>query len=268
MLVLLPFLIVGVGVSTGICSAAGFSGGMLALMLVLLFLAGFVGALALFFLYLLIITSFVDQSRPQPRPSRFYQVSANYLLGLLTVLSRIRLHVSGTEKIPEERFLLVCNHRSNYDPIVTGWALRRFGLGFVSKPENMRRFIVGNLAHKCGYLPIDRDNDRAALKTILEAAARLRSGAMSFGVYPEGTRHAEEEMLPFRCGAFKIAQKADVPIVIAAIRGTDDVCKNFPWRATDVELTICGVLDRETVRTSKTTEIGDVVRECITSANT
>ena len=74
-------------------------------------------------------------------------------------------------------------------------------------------------------------------------------------------------MLPFRNGVFKIAQKAHAPIVIAAVRGADQVAKRAPWRATDVYFDICGVLDAESAAQYKTNEIGEVVQECIISAN-
>ena len=267
MLILLPFLIIGVGVSTGLCAAAGYGGILLPVMLVLFFLAAFIGSMAVAVLLLWVLSLFIDMEKPQETQPRFFLAIVNWVLGLIMLLSRIRLHVSGMEQLPEGRWLLVSNHRSNYDPIVTGWAFRHCGLAFVSKPENLRRPIVGKLIHKVGYLPIDRENDRAALRTILTAAERIRMDRMSYCIYPEGTRNPQPEMLPFRCGAFKIAQKAGVPIVIAAIRGTDDVCHRFP-RATDVYLDICGVLDADTVKASKTTEIGEVVRECIISANT
>ena len=268
MLVLLPFLIIGLGVSAGVCSAAGFSGIWLAVMLLVLFAAAFAGALLLFALLLAVLSAFVNKDKPQPVPSRFFHGLTGYALGLITTLFRIRLHVSGTELLPEGRWLLVCNHRSSFDPIVTGWALRDKKLAFISKPENLQIPIAGQILHKAGYLPIDRENDRAALRTILAASERMKAGSVSYGIYPEGTRHAEEEMLPFRNGAFKIAQKAGTPIVIAAVRGTDDVKKNAPWRATDVYLDVCRVLDAETVCKAKTAEIGEEVRRCIISADT
>lgn len=269
MLVLLPFILIGLGASVGICLAAGFGGVLLAGMLVALTAACAVAALVLFVAVLGLFSLFIDREKPQEEPNTFCRRAVCYVMGILTALSRIRLHVSGTELLPREgTWLLVCNHRSNYDPIVTGWALRRCNLAFISKPQNMHIPIAGRFIHKAGYLGIDRDNDRAALRTILLAAKRLKEGRCSYAIYPEGTRSHGTEMLPFRNGALKIAQKAGVPIVVAAVRGTEQVAKRAPWRATDVYLTICRVLDAETVTASKTTELGEEIRQCILSANT
>ena len=268
MLVLLPFLIVSAGISIGLCSALGYTGAVLGGMLLLLFAAAFVASLLLFVLFCGLMSLFVDQNKPQPKPSRFYRWLMHGIMALLTVLSRIRLQVSGTELLPAGRWLLVCNHRSNYDPIVTGWALRRYDMAFISKPKNFQIPIVGPVIHKAGFLPIDRENDRAALRTILTAAERLRQGTLSYAIYPEGTRNTGPGMLPFRNGAFKIAQKAGVPIVIACIQGSDDVKDRFPWRSTPIRLKICRVLDAETVKNSKTNEIGEEVQRCIISEST
>jgi len=268
MLVLLPFFIIGVGISAGVCSAAGYTGAVLAGMFAVYFVAAFVGSILLYVLCLALISVFVDKTKPQQNPDTFFCAMTNHVMGLLTVLSRIRLHVSGMELLPQGRWLFVCNHKSNYDPIVTGWALRRYGVAFISKPENFRLPLVSAFIHKSGSLPIDRENDRAALRTILAAAARMKQNLVSYIIYPEGSRNLGEGMLPFRNGAFKIAQKAGTPIVIASIRGTELIKKRFPWRSTDVYLNICKVLDAESVAERKTAEIGEEVRECIISANT
>ena len=265
---LFPFLIVSVLVALGLCIGLGYTGAAFLGMLLLLFLAAFVATLLLFVLFCGLMSLFVDQNKPQPVPDRFYCRLAHCIMALLTALSRIRLQFSGAELLPEGRWLLVCNHRSNYDPIVTGWALRRYDLAFISKPKNFRIPIAGPLAHKAGFLPIDRENDRAALRTILTAAERLRQGTLSYAIYPEGTRNTGPGMLPFRNGAFKIAQKAGVPIVIACIQGSDQVKDRFPWRSTTIRLKICRVLDAETVKNSKTNDIGEEVQQCIISEST
>ena len=266
MLVLLPYCITGLGLSIGLCSAAGYSGALLVVMLILWFVVGFVGGLLLLVLLIGLIALFVDCGKPQPSPSPFFSAVVTYVMGLLTALGRVRLHVSGTERIPEGRWLLVGNHRSAFDPIVTGWALRRYGLVFISKEENMRLPAVGQFLHKAGFLAIDRENDRAALRTILAAADDLKRDVASVGVYPEGTRNHGEGLLPFRNGVFKIAQKANAPVVAVAIRGSEEITRRAPWRATDVYLDVCGVMDAETVKQHKTQEIGEAVCEWITNS--
>ena len=234
----------------------------------LCFAGGYLALVLLFALVMLLSGVFVDPDKPVEEDSPFHRFMLNEFSRIALFFGGARVHSTGLEKVPRDgRFLLVSNHVTIFDPILFLHQIPWAKLGFIAKKEAFKIFLVGAYLRKTLCLPIDRENDRAALRTVLTAAERLRAGDLSYCVYPEGTRHPAEEMLPFRCGAFKIAQKAGVPIVIAAIRGTDDVCHRFP-RTTDVYLDICGVLDADTVKASKTTEIGEVVRECIISAST
>ncbi len=267
LLPLLPFLMIGVGTSAAVCIAVGYTGALLPLMLLVYLIAGFVGAQVLYVLILGVFSLFIDKKKPQKDPNRFFGALVVFTCGWLSAISRVRLHVNGLETIPEGRWLLVGNHRSCYDPIVTAWVLRKYTLAYISKPENIALPVVGSIVHKACYLPIDRDDDRAALRTVLTAADYMKRGVASVGIYPEGKRVRGEEMEPFRNGAFKPAQKAHVPIVVVAVKNTDLIKKNAPWRATDVYLSFCGVIDAETVSACKTGEIGEEVKKCINSAN-
>ena len=201
-IILLPFLILSAAGACACCIAIGYRGLAFAGMLLVFFAAGFFALLLALLVCIAIISIFIDVTKPQRRRDTFFQWLTGYVMGLVTVLSRIRLHVSGLEKIPEGRWLLVCNHRSNYDPIVAGWVLRRRGIAFISKPENLKIPVVGPVIHKACYLSIDREDDRAAIRTIQESADLIRRNVVSFGIFPEGTRSHSEEMLPFRNGAF------------------------------------------------------------------
>ena len=71
----------------------------------------------------------------------------------------------------------------------------------------------------------------------------LDDNVVSMGIYPEGaTNKTEEPLMPFRNGAFKIAQKAKVPIVVCVIENTEKILKNFPWQPTTVNLKVLEVL--------------------------
>jgi 1-acyl-sn-glycerol-3-phosphate acyltransferase len=69
-----------------------------------------------------------------------------------------------------------------------------------------------------GFVPIDRRNKEAAMRS-LEAGARSIREGNSFLIFPEGTRSKTAEMLPFKKGGFLMALKAQAPIVPVAISG-------------------------------------------------
>jgi 1-acyl-sn-glycerol-3-phosphate acyltransferase len=144
-----------------------------------------------------------------------------------------------------------------FDPlIVMGW-LQKPRVAFISKPSNLQIPVVGYCARAAGFLAIDRENDRAALKTVLQAADYLKRGLCAIGIYPEGTRSHTAEPLPFRAGAFKIAQKAHVPVVVAAVRGSEHAVRGLFLHRRVMQTDILEVIDADTVKSLSTRELSE-----------
>lgn len=233
-------------------------------MLIIYILLGMLGLFALYVLLLGICALLVDPKREYDREDPFYRLLLNSATVLGIVFLRIRVHASGIERIPQDaKVLFVENHRSNFDPIITWYALKKWKMAFISKPENFRIPFFGRIIRKCCFLPIDRENPRNAIVTIHKAAALIEKGTLSVGVYPEGTRSKTRELLPFHNGVFKIAQKANAPIVVLCISGTENISKNTPFRPTDVYLDVVGVFSCEEIKTAKTEQIGTMVRHLL-----
>ncbi len=189
------------------------------------------------------------------------------IVGLLCRIGRLRITVKGWENVPGGPFLLVGNHRSNYDPIATLWAMRQRGVdvAFVTKPENMKLPLVP-MIHRANFLTIDREDPRKAIATINAAAELLKNSVVNVGIYPEGTRSKGREMLPFHNAVFKIAQRAKVPIVVVCATGTEKIGANVPWRRTDVTLNFCQRIERDEVAASSTKQLGELVRQSLEQA--
>ncbi len=196
---------------------------------------------------------------------RFMLVS----LHLFFQLVRVKVHVRGAEKIPDDgKFLFVGNHISSYDPLITLLTLRKKNLAFVSKKENLQVKFAGAYIHKAGCIGLDRENNREAVKAINAAAQNITEGVCAMGIYPEGwVNKTVEGLLPFRNGAFKIAQKAKVPMVIATIANTRKIEPNIKkLRRTDVYLEIVDVIPYENFAELKTNEIGNTVYDIMLNA--
>ena len=67
------------------------------------------------------------------------------------------------------------------------------------------------------------------------------------------------QLLPFRNGAFKIAQKAGVPIVVCALTNTKAILKNMFRKHTEVWLDVLRVVPAEDLVGKTTIEIGEHV---------
>ena len=220
-------------------------------------LAAFLGLNLIFFLGLLLISLPVKE-QPIKEQKPIYRWACVAFSIWACGMAGVRIHMSGEQLIPKDgRFVFVCNHRSLFDPLTAIVALRQYNVSFISKPSNMKLPVIGKLAWGAGYLPIDRENDRNALKTIVQAVKYLKEDICSIGIYPEGTRSRGEGMLPYHAGSFKLPQKAGVPIVIASSRNTDQVFKNIFRRRTDVYLDILDVIPADRVCASDTTELSE-----------
>lgn len=208
----------------------------------------------------------VDKNEPQEKPSKFWQWNMNELAEIVCAIVGARVTVTGTEKLPKDRrYLMVCNHRSIFDPIAS---IKFFGAKefvYISKPENFNIPIGGAIMHKCGCLPINRDNNREALGTIKQASKCIEDDIASVVIYPEGTRSREDKLLPFHAGSFKIAQRVGAPVVIAAIHGTDAIVRNVPLKKTKIDIDILDVLDGDFVKSHSTKELAELSQNMIQS---
>ena len=207
----------------------------------------FLGLGLLYFLLLWFLCAIVRLDRPQQEDSRLYRMlTALTAQAALTVL-RMRVHTDGLEKTPKSgRFLLVCNHLDNLDPVTLLWFFRKSQLAFISKRENSTMFLVGKLMHKILCQLVNRENDREALKTILRCIDILKKDQASVAVFPEGYTSLDGKLHPFRAGVFKIAMKAKVPVVVCTLQNTQKVFPNIRrLRPTDVHLHLVAVIPPE-----------------------
>lgn len=201
---------------------------------------------------------FVNPNKLYEKGSPFYRGMFNILVRIGLFFSRVKIRYEGDSKIPDGRFLLISNHRSNFDPLVTAVAMRKYKLAFISKKENLTMPVFGRVVRRICYMPLERDDPRDALTIINHSAKLIKNNECSVCVYPEGKRSFSNELLPFHAGVLKIAQKATVPIVVATIEGTELVRDRFP-RKTEVTLRIIDVVSAEEARSKRSVELGEIL---------
>lgn len=128
--------------------------------------------------------------------------------------------ILGEENVPkDEAVLYVGNHRSYFDILLTYIRVPR-PTGYVAKVEMLRYPLLSNWMKNLHCLFLDRSDIKKGLKTILTGVEKVKSG-ISICIFPEGTRNkTNDTFLPFKDGSFKIAEKANAPIVPITINNS------------------------------------------------
>lgn len=129
----------------------------------------------------------------------------------------------GLERVPQDTpVLYIGNHRSYFDILLTYVHVSR-PTGYISKLEMDRWPILNLWMRRLHCLFLDRNDLRQGLKVILTSIEKVKSG-ISICVFPEGTRCSEPDaFLPFHNGSFRIAEKANCPIVPICINNANAI---------------------------------------------
>lgn len=236
---------------------------------VLLSVGGFVGAFivlnVLYILLLLLISFFFSKEEPRRESCFWRRWTVRSVAWILNVL-RVRVKVEGRELIPKEPMVLVSNHRSDFDPMVAMVAFSRRPLVYISKESNLRIPIAGAFVRRCHFLPIDRENPRAALGTLKKAANLMQERGFDIGIYPEGTRSYKGGPKPFKEGAFLMAKQAGAPIVLMTTEGTEEIAGHVVVRRNMVHLRILRTISAEEVAATSARELMRLSEETLLAA--
>ena len=245
--------------ATGLC---GLTGGFDGLGTVLLWLGSFVGFVVLgcltCFLVIWVEARRTDKTREFESDDPYIRRIVKLYAPAVFRLVGCKIETVGTELLPKDgRFLLVSNHLCDLDP---GFFLKTFcddQLAFIAKKEVYDMPIIGILMRRLLCQFVNRENDREALKTILKCIAILKEDKASVAVFPEGRITKDGKLLhDFRPGVFKIAQKANVPIVVCTLKGPENLFANVKrLRRTTVRLHLTGVIPAEELKGVTTVDI-------------
>lgn len=143
-----------------------------------------------------------------------------------------RMDWQGIEHIPASGgVVLACNHLSNLDPVLLAAACPR-QISYLAKIELFKVPILGSLVRRYGAIPLRRS---ASDPEAIRLAEHVLEQGQLLALFPEGTRSRDGQLKPFRFGAARMALKYEVPLVPAAIIGTEAAMPagaKFPRRVT------------------------------------
>lgn len=248
--------------AAGICLySEAFAGLAWLWMLPACFVGSFLLQAVLVFGLFVLICALIDPDKPRDADSPWFRWFVMQVVHAILTVLPIRVRLQGKDKLPKEgRFLLVSNHLNNIDPAFFYYCFPKSQLAFVGKKETGSMFLVNKVMPKLLCPSINRENDREALKTILRCIQLLKNDTVSIAVFPEGRINPYRKLAHFRPGVFKIAQKANVPIVVCTLRGTNDVIPRLlKLKGSTVEIRLLDVIGPEQRQGKKTVQIAEQV---------
>lgn len=147
-------------------------------------------------------------------------------------ISGVKVDVYGEEHVPkDEAVLYIGNHRSYYDILITYARCPRL-TGYVAKDIMLRYPFLNVWMKKLHCLFLNRSDIKEGLKMILAGIDQINNG-ISMCIFPEGKRCSlpnETDMMPFKEGSLKMAEKTGCAIIPMAMLHTADIFeKHIPY---------------------------------------
>lgn len=172
----------------------------------------FLISLFTFFPFLLIVGAFDEEKK-----NRMSHIIVSGAFRIIMFIAGTKVDVIGYGNIPKDKAVLyVGNHRSYFD-IVINYAILPPCVGFVSKKEMKKIPVLAWWMVFVNCLFLDRNSIKQGMKIIVAGVEKLKKGISMF-IFPEGTRSRKDnEMLEFKEGSLKMAEKAGSLIIPVAI---------------------------------------------------
>jgi 1-acyl-sn-glycerol-3-phosphate acyltransferase len=163
---------------------------------------------------------------------------------------------------PRRPYVVVSNHESFVDILLIShlpWEMK-----WLSKVEMLKIPLVGWEMRLAGDIPVERGASRSALKAMVRCREVLKQ-RVSVIIFPEGTRSATGDMLPFKDGAFRLAIDAGVPILPLVVWGTRTALQKHDWRVSRAraEVRVLDPIETTGMTTKDVEQLKEQVREII-----
>jgi len=156
----------------------------------------------------------------------FYWLMKHWVIGpLLTTV--FRPWVTGLENVPRTGpLIVVCNHLSLVDSVFLPLMIDR-QMAFLAKSDyftgkGIKGWAIRFFMTSAGQLPIDRSGGKASEASLNAGLQVLAEGGV-LAIYPEGTRSPDGRMYRGRTGVARMILDAHVPVIPAAVIGTEKV---------------------------------------------
>ena len=137
----------------------------------------------------------------------------------LSFIFNVKLVTKGNEKLQDKNFIFAANHASLIDIPLLLVAVERYTV-FIAKHELSKIPIFNSILKKAGFIFVDRKNNDSAVRSMNYLLEDIKKTPRSVGIFPEGTRTKDGNLLQFKKGAAIFGINTKIPIVPIAISGT------------------------------------------------
>jgi len=180
----------------------------------------------------------------------------------LTATLPFRLELRGFDRIGPGPYVIVPNHQSVVDLLVT----YRLPLSFRTVVKASWFDSPYGLAIRlAGYVPTRRSGDPESAARSLSACQGWPSRGISMLIFPEGTRSKAHRLRRFKRGPFELAVGAGVALLPVALAGTDDVAPPTTWRFSFGQRVIVEALEPVAVDGHDSHQLREVTRRRLAS---
>ena len=150
-----------------------------------------------------------------------------FIFRLVVLISGVKVHVNGNENITSlnevKSYFVISNHRGFFD-VITGYLLFSKHMGIVAKKSIKKIPLISYWMKRINCVFLDRNDLRDGVRMIIDCVHNIDKG-VSMWIFPEGTRCKsgdQNELLEFKSGSFKIAEKSDCFILPIAFKNTEN----------------------------------------------
>lgn len=223
--------------------------------------SGIFGALIILVIFALLFLAIGSKTSPK---SKFKVFILKNALWFAFKYNHTKVTSEGVENVPYNApFVIYSNHKSMLDPAAIYVEISRV-VSAVGKSTLWENKFMKMICDCFGAIPMNRENDREAAKNMIQAIKAVKNG-LPMIIFPEGgikTREVEE-MVELKAGAYKLATKANAPIIPTTILGSSEISKKKRRENKHIHIIFHKAITPEEYAGKTTTEIGTYVENLI-----
>lgn len=205
---------------------------------------------------------FIHMGKTDPK-GKFRHWLLYQVCGMILMFANVKVTIVGKQYIPKVPFACYANHKSDLDAVILYYSLHSI-CSAIGKKSLFKHHLIKQCQRVFHVIPMDRENDREAAKSMIEAIRALKDG-LSYMIFPEGgikTRETEE-MVNLRAGAYKLVTKSEAALLPATILGSSHISGKSIFKRIHVTVLFHQPLYYDDYKDLNTTQIGNKVMEMV-----